>query len=133
MGNDASWVTVVDVCRESLVRARVWARGRSKVILLHLAQTQHLSSPREQHPHSEAWWWQHLAVGMFIIAGTGKLVRIEGMMDGSKYRKIIERNLLQSSRDLRLERRFTFQQDNNPKHTAKAILEWLQRETFKYL
>ena len=34
MGNDASWVTVVDVCRGSLVRARVWARGRSKVILL---------------------------------------------------------------------------------------------------
>uniref|UniRef100_A0A8C8HN19 Sodium-dependent phosphate transport protein 2B n=1 Tax=Oncorhynchus tshawytscha TaxID=74940 RepID=A0A8C8HN19_ONCTS len=26
-----------------------------------LAQTQHLSSPREQHPHSEAWWWQHHA------------------------------------------------------------------------
>ena len=35
MGNDASRVTVVDVCRGSLVRARVWARGRSKVILLH--------------------------------------------------------------------------------------------------
>jgi hypothetical protein len=35
MGNDASWVTVVDVCRGSLVRARVWAMGRSKVILLH--------------------------------------------------------------------------------------------------
>ena len=28
----ASWVTV-DVCSGSLVRARVWARGRSKVIL----------------------------------------------------------------------------------------------------
>ena len=25
VGNDASWVTVVDVCRGSLVRARVWA------------------------------------------------------------------------------------------------------------
>ena len=35
MGNDASWVSVVDVCRRSLVRARVWARGRSKHILLH--------------------------------------------------------------------------------------------------
>ena len=36
MGNDDSWVAVVDVCRGSLVRARVWARGRSKVILLHM-------------------------------------------------------------------------------------------------
>ena len=35
MGNDASRVTVVDVCRGSLVRARVWARGRFKLILFH--------------------------------------------------------------------------------------------------
>ena len=28
---------------------------------------QPLSSPREHHPHSEAWWWQHHAVGMFFI------------------------------------------------------------------
>jgi hypothetical protein len=31
------------------------------------AQTQHLSSPREHHPHSELWWWQHHAVGLFFI------------------------------------------------------------------
>ena len=38
MGNDASRVTV-DVCRRSLVRARVWAKGRSKIILLHVHLT----------------------------------------------------------------------------------------------
>ena len=58
-------------------------------------------------------------------AGTGKLVRIKGMMDGAKYREILEGNLFQSSRDLRLGR-FTFQQDNDPKHTAKATLEWFK-------
>ncbi|MGH0118011.1 UNVERIFIED_CONTAM: hypothetical protein FKN15_047016 [Acipenser sinensis] len=47
--------------------------------------------------------------GCFSSAGTGKLVRIEGMMDGAKYREILEGNLFQSSRDLRLGRRFTFQ------------------------
>ena len=51
------------------------------------------------------------------------LVRIEGMMDGTKYMEILEGNLFQSSRDLRLGRRFTFQQDNDPKHTAKATLK----------
>ena len=40
--------------------------------------------------------------GCFSSSGTGKLVRIEGMMDGSKYRDILEGNLFQSSRDLRL-------------------------------
>ena len=56
-----------------------------------------------------------------VSAGTGELVRIEGMMDGAKYSIILEGNLFQSSRDLR---RFTFQQDNDPKHTSKATLEW---------
>jgi transposase len=36
------------------------------------------------------------------------------------YREILEGNLFQSSRGLRLGRRFTFQQDNDPKHTDKA-------------
>ena len=63
--------------------------------------------------------------GCFSSAGTGKLVRIEGMMDGTKYREILEGNLFQSSRDLRLGQNFTFQQDNDPKHTAKATLKWL--------
>ena len=54
---------------------------------------------------------------------TGKLVRIEGMMEGATYRLILEGILFQSSRDLRLESRFTFQQDNDPKQTLKATLE----------
>jgi hypothetical protein len=64
--------------------------------------------------------------GCFSSSGTGKLVRIEGMMDGAIQRKMIEGNLFQSYRDLRLEQRFTFQQDNDPKHTAKATLSGLR-------
>lgn len=47
-------------------------------------------------------------------------------MDGVKYKDILEQNLFQSACDLRLGRRFTFQQDNDPKHTAKATLEWFK-------
>ena len=63
--------------------------------------------------------------GCFSEAGTGRLVRIERKMNGAKYREILDENLLQGAQDLRLGWRFTFQQDNNPKHTAKTTQEWL--------
>ena len=47
--------------------------------------------------------------GCFSSAGTGALVRIEGKMDGEKYRKIREENLLPSARKLKLGWKFTFQ------------------------
>lgn len=55
----------------------------------------------------------------FSSAGTGKLVRIKGKMDGAKYREIFEGNLVE---------RFTFHQDNKPKHTAKATLQWFKEK-----
>ena len=54
-------------------------------------------------------------------------------MNGAKYRQILEANLLQSAKDLRQRQRFTFQQDNNLKHTAKATLKWLQNKNVKVL
>ena len=54
-------------------------------------------------------------------------------MDGAKYREILEENLFQSARDLGLGRRFTFQQDNDPKHTAKATLEWFKNKNLNVL
>ncbi|MGH0123931.1 UNVERIFIED_CONTAM: hypothetical protein FKN15_015457 [Acipenser sinensis] len=37
--------------------------------------------------------------GCFSSAGTGHLVKIEGRMDGAKYRKILQENLLQSAKN----------------------------------
>jgi hypothetical protein len=62
--------------------------------------------------------------GCFSVSGTGIIVRIEGKMKGAKYREILDENLLQNTPVLRLGQRFTFQQDNNPKHTAKTTQEW---------
>jgi hypothetical protein len=53
----------------------------------HLEETWH-------HPYGEAWWWQHHAVGMISGAGTGRLVRIKGKMNGDKYREILDENRL---------------------------------------
>ena len=66
--------------------------------------------------------------GYFSSAGTGALVKIEVKMDGSTYIKIIEENLLPSARKLKLEQKFTFQRDNDQKHTANATLEWLRNK-----
>jgi hypothetical protein len=68
-------------------------------------------------------------VGCFSAARTRRLVRIKGLMN----REILDENLLQSAQDLRLWRRFTFQQDNNLEHTAKAMQEWLRDKSLNVL
>ena len=52
--------------------------------------------------------------GGFPTVRTERLGRIEAKMNSAKYREILDENLLQSIQDLRLGRRFTFQQDNDP-------------------
>lgn len=42
------------------------------------------------HSYSKAWWWQHHGVGMFPAAGTGRLVRIEGIINAAMYRNILD-------------------------------------------
>jgi hypothetical protein len=38
----------------------------------------------------------------FSVAGTGRLVRIEGKMNGAKYREILDENLLQTGAKVHL-------------------------------
>ena len=63
--------------------------------------------------------------------GLGVLVRVEGKMNGAKYRKSLEENLLPSARNLKLGRTFTCQHD--PKHKANATLEWLRNKKLNVL
>ncbi len=90
----------------------------------------HLSNtvPTVKHGGGSIMLW-----GCFSAAGTGRLVAIEGKMNAAKYRDILDENLLQSAQDLRLSRRFTFQQDNDPKHTAKIMKEWLHNNSVTVL
>ena len=71
--------------------------------------------------------------GCFSSAGTGKLVRIEGTMGDVKYRRILHVNLLKSAMNLKLRRRFAFQQNNDPKHKAKTTLEWMDEKKIKVI
>ena len=71
--------------------------------------------------------------GYFSAAGPGRLVKVEGNMNPEKYRQILEDNLSQSARELRLGRRFIFQQDNDPKHTAKTTQKWFKENKVNVL
>ncbi|CAJ0941249.1 unnamed protein product [Ranitomeya imitator] len=66
------------------------------------------------------------------IEGIEKMVKIDGKMDGAKYRTILEETLLESAKDLRLGPRFVFQQDNVPKQ-AKSTMEWLTNKLIQVL
>ena len=61
------------------------------------------------------------------------MVRADGKMDGTKYRVILEENLLESAKDLRLGWRFTFQQDNDPEHKARTTMEWFKTKCIHVL
>ena len=54
-------------------------------------------------------------------------------LEPPRYREILDENLLQCAQDLRLRQRFTFQQDNDPKHTAKTIQVWLWDKSLNVL
>jgi hypothetical protein len=84
--------------------------------------------PTMKHGGCSSMLW-----GCFSAAETRRLVRIEGKMNRANYREILDKNLIQRAQDLRLGQRFTFQQDNDPKHTAKTTREWLRDKSLNVL
>ncbi len=63
--------------------------------------------------------------GCFSAAGTEGLVRVEEKLNAQKYWDSLNENPVQSIQNLRLGKRFTFQQDNDPKHTARVAYRQL--------
>jgi len=71
--------------------------------------------------------------GCFAASGPGRLEIVEGKMDSTSYQKILDDNVRPSVRQLKLRRNWTFQQDNDPKHTSKSTTEWLRRKRYRVL
>ncbi|KAI4888034.1 hypothetical protein NFI96_008037 [Prochilodus magdalenae] len=71
--------------------------------------------------------------GCFASNGTGKLQRVQGTMNSLQYQEILEENVMESVTNLRLGRRWTFQQDNDPKHTSKSTRAWLNMKGWNIL
>ena len=60
-----------------------------------------------------------LVWGCFAYMEVGKIAFIDGNFKSNDYIKILEDNLLDTIRHLKLEDDFIFQQDNDSKHTSQ--------------
>ena len=84
--------------------------------------------PTVKHNGSSVMVW-----ACFSRSGVGNLCFIEGSMDRFLYREILRKNLLQSCQKLGLENSFVFQHDNDPKHTAGVVKDWLKQKKIETL
>lgn len=65
--------------------------------------------------------------GCMAASGVGNLVFIENTMKKEDYLKILKTKLRTSVQKLQLRWPWIFQQDNDPKHTAHIVTEWLDK------
>jgi len=63
----------------------------------------------------------------------GNLQIIEGKMCKEDYIQILDRNLKESARKMKLGRNFILQQDNDPKHSAKCVTKYFHQNKIKVL
>lgn len=71
--------------------------------------------------------------GCMAASGAGKLEFIEGIMVKEIYKGILEKNLDLSATELGIANDFHFQQDNDPKHTAKIVTAYFEENKIKRL
>lgn len=63
--------------------------------------------------------------GCFSANGVGNLVFIDGIMDRFVYLNILKQNLADSANKMGMGNDYCFQQDNDPKHTAHIVRDWI--------
>ncbi len=72
--------------------------------------------------------------GMITAHGVGHIVRIEGNLNKELYCEILQDDVLGTFRDLHLDfHNYYFQQDNDPKHTAKLVQAWFRENDIDLL
>ena len=70
--------------------------------------------------------------GCFSWYGVGHLYRIRGIMKATNYKQILIHHMIPSANDL-FDGNFIFQQDNDPKHTAKTTKKYFENKGINVL
>lgn len=71
--------------------------------------------------------------GCFTFAGVGRIHLVSGNMDADQYKQILSRQMIPSSEALFGGEEWTFQHDNDPKHTATIVKTYLDRKNIHVL
>lgn len=95
--------------RRQIVRRRKGERFKKQCI-----------APTVKHGGGSVTVW-----GCFSYDGVGELVKIEGIMRKEHYHNILQRSAIPSGVGL-IGYGFTFQQDNDPKHTSHLCMNYLR-------
>ena len=69
----------------------------------------------------------------FTSYSTGALHIIDGKINGAMYHQLLEKSFIPRAKRLFKQRKRTFQQDNDPKHTPNLILEWFNETKINVL
>lgn len=72
--------------------------------------------------------------GCMTSKGVGRMCVVDGIMDATKYVRILDTNLEATARDQRMLRTgFLFQQDGDPKHTSAKSRDWFEDHRIRLL
>ena len=71
--------------------------------------------------------------GCFAAGETGALHKIDGIMRIENDVDILKQQLKTSVRKFKLDCKWVFQMDNDPKHTSKVVAKWLKDNKVKVL
>ena len=64
--------------------------------------------------------------GYFSSSGTENLVKVQGIIRKEDYIRILDENVKKPAEKLQLGHNWKYQQDNDPKHTAKVVKKWFK-------
>lgn len=103
-------------------RSRCWIHGGESIQDRHVQQT-------VKHGGGSIMVW-----GCMTYQGVGYLCKLCGKMDQQLYRSILEDELFKTIEYYKMKAdKVVFQHDNDPKHRAKSVQEWLAKQPFEKL